>query len=333
MKLNLEALESRDVPAAVFFSMTDTLRAYDGAGQELWANRPYETFNGEVNLTAGDVNGDGTPDAIFGAGFGGGPHVRVLNGVDGSEMMSYFAYMPDFTGGVYVASGDTNSDGKAEIITGAGKGGGPHVQVWDAASGAVIQSFFAGPADYTGGVRVASYGVSVKTELVREEFSSNPSASKSLFLSFADTTPPELIPGLWQQVANYFAPFDINVTTMQPIGPANSWASVVIGGMGTTEEGWAAGDLQESTRGVALINGYFQSNSFENHPAQVFADRIGWNQPVKIGRAIAHEAAHLFGADHTSDPSSIMYSGLTTGYGSWDSLNFAILSQRIGRAK
>jgi hypothetical protein len=332
MKLNVESLESRDVPAAVYFAMTDTLRAFDGNGQELWSKVPFVNFLGDVDLAAGDVNGDGTVDAIFGAGKGGPPHVRVLNGIDASEMMSYYAYEQAFTGGVYVAGGDTNNDGRAEVITGAGPGAGPHVQVWDAASGQSIQSFYAGPLTYTGGVRVASFGTSYRTELARPELESRPEARKSLFLSFADNAPVELIPGIWQQVANYFAPFNINVTTVQPTGPANTWASVVVGGMGTTSEGWAAGDLQESTRGVAIVNGFFQSTTFANQPAHVFADRIGWNQPVMIARAIAHEAAHLFGADHAADPTSIMYSGLTTGYGTWDALNHAILSMRIGRA-
>ena len=54
-------------------------------------------------VTCADVNGDGVPDIITGAGPGGGPHVRVFSGVDGSVLTEFFAYDPGFTGGVFVA--------------------------------------------------------------------------------------------------------------------------------------------------------------------------------------------------------------------------------------
>ncbi len=52
-------------------------------------------FLGGVHTALGDVNGDGVVDIITGAGPGGGPHVRVLSGVDLSELASFFAYDPD----------------------------------------------------------------------------------------------------------------------------------------------------------------------------------------------------------------------------------------------
>ena len=51
--------------------------------------------------------------------------------VTGALIASFFAYAPAFTGGVRVAAADVNVDGRAEIVTGAGPGGGPHVRVFD----------------------------------------------------------------------------------------------------------------------------------------------------------------------------------------------------------
>src|SRR5262249_50067406 len=88
-------------------------------------------FTGGVSVAAGEVKGDGKADIITGPGAGGGPDVRVFNGaVAGSIIKEFFAYAPGFTGGVNVAAGDVNGDGKADIITGAGAGGGPHVKVF-----------------------------------------------------------------------------------------------------------------------------------------------------------------------------------------------------------
>jgi hypothetical protein len=113
-------------------------------------------FVGGVYVAAGDVNGDGRADIITGAGFGGGPHVRVFSGADLSDLASFFAYSPVFVGGVHVAAGDVNGDGRADIITGAGFGGGPHVRVFSGADLSDLASFFAYSSSFVGGVSVAS---------------------------------------------------------------------------------------------------------------------------------------------------------------------------------
>jgi FG-GAP-like repeat/FG-GAP repeat len=114
------------------------------------------TWAGEVRVASGDVNGDKVLDRIVGIGSGGGSRVQVFHGVSNALIFDFSAYVAGFTGGVYVASGDVNGDGRDDIITGAGFGGGPHVKVFDGASGAEIRSFFAFGTSYTGGVSVAS---------------------------------------------------------------------------------------------------------------------------------------------------------------------------------
>ncbi len=130
----------------------------DGSGTPSFDFRPYGPVDtGGVHVAVGDVNNDGTPDIITASGPGGGPHIKVFDGVTGLKLHSFFAYEPQFTGGVFVASGDVTGDGFADIITGAGAGaaGGPHVRVFDGVTGAPTAGFFPFDPDFTGGVRVA----------------------------------------------------------------------------------------------------------------------------------------------------------------------------------
>jgi hypothetical protein len=130
---------------------------YDGqTGNEIRRFLAYGGFTGGVNIAMGDVDNDGFDDIITGAGAGGGPHVKVFSGQTGAEIRSFFAYDPGFAGGVHVAAGDVDNDGYADIVTGAGAGGGPHVKVISGQTGAEIRSFFAYDPAFAGGVTVAS---------------------------------------------------------------------------------------------------------------------------------------------------------------------------------
>ncbi len=113
-------------------------------------------FRGGVRVAAADVNGDGVPDVITGAGPGGGPHVKVFDGLTGQTIASYFAYSANFTGGVFVAAGDVTGDGVPDIITGAGAGGGPNVRVFDGQTQTMVRDFYAFNPAFTGGVTVAA---------------------------------------------------------------------------------------------------------------------------------------------------------------------------------
>jgi autotransporter-associated beta strand protein len=113
-------------------------------------------FAGGVRVATGDVNGDGVDDIITAAGAGSGPHVKVFDGANLNPLQSFFAYSPTFAGGVFVATGDVNGDGFADIVTGAGAGGGPHVEVFSGPNHALLQSFFAYGSTFGGGVFVAA---------------------------------------------------------------------------------------------------------------------------------------------------------------------------------
>ena len=72
---------------------------------------------------------------------------------------SFFAYGKNFRGGVNVATGDMDGDGKDEIITGAGLGGGPQVRIFSS-KGNVLGQFFAYNKRFRGGVNVATGDIS-----------------------------------------------------------------------------------------------------------------------------------------------------------------------------
>ena len=167
-----------------------------------------QNFRGGVKVATGDVNGDGKDEIICGPVSVGGPHLRVF-GQDGQPTeWEIFAFSKDFRGGLNIATGDVNGDGrdeigvcpagdaqawckiyqyddhatilaqwnsfgtaecgagiamadltgnsKAEVIVGAGPGGGPHVRVFDQKGEWIGLDTFAYHANFTGGLRLTA---------------------------------------------------------------------------------------------------------------------------------------------------------------------------------
>jgi hypothetical protein len=125
----------------------------------------YRYFGG-VFVATGDVNGDGRADIVTGTNGNGGPEVKAFDGQTigvntppARVLDDFFAYSPLFNGGSTVAVADVNGDGIADIITGAGPGGGPHVRIFDGGTGLQLQqnttdSFMAFDPSFSGGVFV-----------------------------------------------------------------------------------------------------------------------------------------------------------------------------------
>ncbi|OLE55829.1 MAG: hypothetical protein AUG51_01305 [Acidobacteria bacterium 13_1_20CM_3_53_8] len=115
------------------------------------------SFTGGIRVAMGNIVT--TNDIITGSGPGAGPVVKVFRGSNHNLVYSFFAFAPTFNLGIFVAAGDVNGDGRADIIVGAGDGNGssPNVRVFSGADGTtVLKNFFAFDVAFTGGVRVAA---------------------------------------------------------------------------------------------------------------------------------------------------------------------------------
>lgn len=115
-------------------------------------------FRGGVNLATGDITGDGVDDLIVSQASLGQAWVKAydLTGPEPRVITEFLAYPESFAGGAYVAVGDLDGDGKAEIITGAGAGGGPQVRVFNPHGSWTGLAWFPFPEDFHGGVTVAA---------------------------------------------------------------------------------------------------------------------------------------------------------------------------------
>ena len=118
-----------------------------------------EGFRGGVTVAAGRFDDGPNLDIVVGAGAGAGPHVRIFALNDGTPSVisgalgSFYAFDPEFRGGVAVAVGRiADAD---QLIVAAGPGADPSVLILRA-DGRWISSFIAYDAGYCGGVSIAT---------------------------------------------------------------------------------------------------------------------------------------------------------------------------------
>lgn len=119
------------------------------------------TYKGTINVASGDFNGDGVQDIAVSKGPGAGSNdvVQIFDGSNAKVIAQFSVFgNPSFTGGVSLAMGDVNGDGKADLIVSPQTLGGPSVRVFNAANFSILRDFFAfeGAKSFTGGLSVAS---------------------------------------------------------------------------------------------------------------------------------------------------------------------------------
>jgi hypothetical protein len=110
-----------------------------------------------IRAVAADFNGDGTPDLALATGAGATAGVRILDGRSGADLAAPTQVLSGFAGGVYLAAGDINKDGRAELVVSADAGGGTRVTVFKVSKVLTVAVDFLafGDANFRGGSRVA----------------------------------------------------------------------------------------------------------------------------------------------------------------------------------
>ncbi|MGB7158346.1 MAG: zinc-dependent metalloprotease family protein [Tepidisphaeraceae bacterium] len=173
----------------------------------------------------------------------------------------------------------------------------------------------------TAALAIAFLGVlapaSARAALVVPAYSSLPGAHAKVYLDFGGTNfsgtwagkTPGTVPAydtdnnaatfsatelanirqIFLRVAEKYAPFNVNVTTVNPGNESNlETARLIIGG----SNAWYG-----SGGGVAFINGFINSSS---NVGWVFPKNLSNGNPKTVAEASAHEAGHLFGLSHQS---------------------------------
>jgi hypothetical protein len=180
-------------------------------------------FRGGAWIAASRINADGLDDIITGAGPGGGPHVRVFDGPTGAPISSFFAFDPNFRGGVTVAGTDGFSIHfqtiPGNVVGGAGPGGSPIVRTFIGTTGEPRAVFFAYDPAFRGGVNVATGNMVSVDDIVTAPMS-NGGPHVRVFSSHQNGTVPagQLLEEFLAYDPNFFGGVNIAI---RPLGYAH----------------------------------------------------------------------------------------------------------------
>ena len=143
------------------------VRGWDGNGHQAqqfasWGEWPlafsaYDTYQQGVRVAIGDVNGDGHNEIVTAPGKDAWTELRVFDGRTYRQLKSLLPFKSgSWWAGAYIATGDTNGDGRDEIVEGLDAGCCTTLHVLDATSGNDSSGFYPYGSNSQVGARVAA---------------------------------------------------------------------------------------------------------------------------------------------------------------------------------
>ena len=125
-------------------------------GQEMFSSFMFDSqFRGGISVSISDANGDNIPDIIVAAGPGGGPHVKILDGISLKVIREFFAFDPSARNGLNIFTGNFDNDSGDEIAVALGAGALPLVRIFDLATGTLKKEIQVFETEFTGGVKIS----------------------------------------------------------------------------------------------------------------------------------------------------------------------------------
>ncbi len=143
------------------------VRGWDGNGHQAQQFAPwgewnlsfsaYDTYQQGVRVAVGDVNGDGRNEIITAPGKDAWTELKVFDGRTYRQLNTLLPFKDGaWWAGAYIATGDTNGDGREEIVEGLDAGCCTTLHVLDAKNGNDLSGFYPYGSNSEVGARVAA---------------------------------------------------------------------------------------------------------------------------------------------------------------------------------